>query len=72
MPRKVVRFKGRLGQNIKKIRLENALTQKELGDMMSVTHAYISMIENSRKIPTEMFVKLFCSLFSIDIKTLKE
>ncbi len=44
---------------IKKIRLANNLTQKQMADSMGVTQSYISRIEQNREIPSKTFVMLF-------------
>lgn len=51
---------------IKKIRLANNLTQKQMADSMGVTQSYISRIEQNREIPSKTFVMLF-SIKYVDI-----
>lgn len=60
-----------LGANIKFVRKKNLLTQRDLGEMMTVTAGYISKVETGKEIPTPMFIKLFCLLFSINEEQLK-
>ena len=42
----------RLGENLKKLRLKNKLSQGDLAKMLNVNRAYISNIENGRMNPT--------------------
>lgn len=62
----------KISKLVKKTRKANGITQKELAATMTVTQSYISSIENGNEIPTPMFIKLFCLIYSIDEKTVKE
>lgn len=42
----------RLGENLRKLRLKNKLSQGDLAKMLNVNRAYISNIENGRMNPT--------------------
>jgi len=48
------------------VRKQNGLNQKEFGRTLTISQAYISRIENGKKIPTPIFTKLFCLMHSVD------
>lgn len=62
----------KISKLIKITRKANGITQKELAKAMTVTQSYISEVENGNTTPTPMFIKLFCLMYSIDEKTVKE
>lgn len=51
---------------IKQKRKELNITQKELAKQMTVSQSYISAVENEIETPSQMFIKLFCLLYSVD------
>lgn len=57
------------GTTVKTIRKRNGLTQRELGEVMTVSNGYISRVEHGKEKPTPMFIKLFCLLYSVDTKS---
>lgn len=57
---------------VRRVRHENGITQKILANKMTVSQSYISKIENGQKTPTDMFLRLFCVLYSIDENSLKD
>ena len=59
-----------VGSAIKAVRLQQGLTQKELGKSLTVTASYVSRVENGKENPTPMFIRLFCLLYSVDENTL--
>lgn len=59
-----------IGSVVKSTRKARGLTQKEFGETMTVSQSYISSIESGKETPTPMFIKLFCSLYSINEKNL--
>ena len=54
------------GDVIKNVRKKRGMCQEDLAKAMTVGQPYISMVENNRIIPTPMFIKLFCLIFSVD------
>ena len=59
-----------IGDRVKKIRIENKLTQKELGDLLGVSRDVIANIEYSRVEPREWFINLLCKEFNLNKKWL--
>lgn len=59
-----------IGEAIKAVRKQCDLRQIDIANAMTVTQSYISQIENGREIPTAMFIKLFCLLYSVDERKL--
>lgn len=59
-----------IGDRVKKVRIENKLTQKELGDLLGVSRDVIANIEYSRVEPREWFINLFCKEFNLNKKWL--
>ncbi len=49
--RSATRFKG-LSATTKRLRVEQGMTQTQLGDLVGVSGAYISQIENGKKAPS--------------------
>ncbi len=58
-----------VGMIIKSIRKQNGLSQKEFGKALTVSQSYICKVETGKEIPTDMFIKLFCLLYSVDKNT---
>lgn len=59
-----------IGDRVKKVRIENKLTQKELGDLLGVSRDVIANIEYSRVEPREWFINLLCKEFNLNKKWL--
>lgn len=55
-----------IGKTIKIIRKQQGLTQQQLGEILTVSQAYISRVEHGKENPTPMFIKLFCLLYSVN------
>lgn len=55
-----------LGSRLRLVRIFNDLTQAELGERASVTPQYIGYLENGRKQPTELLIKVFASVLGFD------
>lgn len=55
-----------IGEAMKSVRKQCGLSQKELGETLAVSQSYISQVERGYEVPTPMFIKLFCLLYSID------
>lgn len=62
----------KLGEIIKASRKHYGLTQQQLGETLTVSQSYISAVENGNEIPTPMFIKLFCLLYSVDMKSFSD
>ena len=60
----------KIGNFIKKIRLENNLTQKDLADRLGVTYQAVSKWENGKNIPDLSIIKQLCDEFNMDIDEL--
>lgn len=63
---------AKIGEKVRDVRLKSGLNQREFGKMLTVSQSYISCIENSKEIPTPMFLKLFCLLYSVDETSLMD
>lgn len=59
-----------MGEIIRRVRKEHCLSQKALGDFMTVSQSYICKLEAGQEQPSEMFIRLFCLLFSVNEKEL--
>lgn len=55
-----------IGEAMKSVRKQCGLSQKELGETLAVSQSYISQVERGYEVPTPMFIKLSCLLYSID------
>lgn len=60
-----------LGDRIRKIRKDCALTQNEFADRMLVSASYISKIEAGKEIPSDIFLKLMSLEFNIALDWIK-
>ncbi len=58
---------SRVGENIKKARLELGMTQKQLGKKLGVAESYINEIELGRKVANEAFITKLSKVFNKDI-----
>lgn len=61
---------SKLTCEMKRVRKEYGLTQKQLSNQLTVGQPYLSNVENEKAQPTKMFVRLFCLLYSIDENSL--
>lgn len=59
-----------IGDNIKKLRKERNLTQKELGDLLHVSNKTISKWERSSSLPDVDTIKNIAKLFDVEYKLL--
>ena len=55
----------KLGEKLRKVRLDNSCTQTQLAQKMHITQGYISSVENNLYTPSAMYVALFCYVFGI-------
>ena len=59
-----------IGEQIRKIRKEKGLKQRNVAKELEVSQSYISLVENGKTIPTKRFVKLFCLQYKIRLDKL--
>jgi len=57
---------NKIGEIIKSTRKQKELKQSELGRSLTVSQSYISRVECGDEMPTPMFIKLFCLLYSVE------
>lgn len=62
----------KIGKFIKKIRVDNGLTQKDLADKLGVTYQAVSKWENGKNIPDIMILKQISKEFNVNIDDLLE
>ena len=62
----------KIGKFIKKIRVDNGLTQKDLADKLGVTYQAVSKWENGTNIPDIMILKQISKEFNVNIDDLLE
>ena len=62
----------KIGKFIKKIRIDNGLTQKDLADKLDVTYQAVSKWENGKNIPDIMILKQISKEFNVNIDDLLE
>lgn len=60
----------KFGNLIKKIRLENNLTQKDFADKYNVTYQAVSKWENGKNMPDTLLIKKICDDFNLNIEDL--
>ena len=60
----------KFGNLIKKIRLDNNLTQKEFADKYNVTYQAVSKWENGKNMPDTLLIKKICDDFNLNIDDL--
>lgn len=63
-------FDKRYCKRIKKERLRSGLNQRQLGDILGVTRAYISLMENGDKLPSRTQILAFSSVFRCPVTDL--
>jgi transcriptional regulator with XRE-family HTH domain len=60
----------KLGENIKKLRIQKGMNQLELSSILGVDTAYISNVENGKKNPTIRTVENIAKALKIDVNKL--
>lgn len=60
-----------LGENIKKIRIEKGLTQKELADKVGISGAFMSLIEKGANNPSDENLIKIASVLNVPVGDLK-
>jgi transcriptional regulator with XRE-family HTH domain len=56
-----------LGHNVKILRATKQISQKQLANLIGVTPAYLSMIENNSKKPSLSLVEKICKTLEIPL-----
>ena len=59
-----------IGRNLKKIRLKNKVTQKELADLLHTTHSTISAYESGKTLLLTAFAYQICKTYKISMDDL--
>lgn len=59
-----------IGERVKAVRKNKALTQTELGDMTMTSHGYISRVENGFEKPSARWIKLVSLVLNINFNWL--
>ncbi len=54
-----------IAKRIRDIRIDNKLTQKQFGDMLSVSQDTVSLWENRKSLPTAEYIIAICKTFSV-------
>ncbi len=54
-----------IGERIKELRTEKRLSQKELGNLLSVSQDTISLWEKGKSLPAVEYVIALCEIFSV-------
>ncbi len=60
----------KLGQNIKKLRVQRGMNQQELCRILGVDTAYISNVENGKKNPTLKTVEKIAKILNMSVNKL--
>lgn len=59
-----------IGRRLKKLRLENKMTQEELAKQLNLSKVTISCYENNSRTPSLETLLLICDIFNVDLPTL--
>ena len=59
----------KVGKIIKKIRIENNLTQEKFAEELGVTYQAVSKWENGKSLPDISLIKEICNKYNIDINS---
>jgi len=54
-----------IGQRIRAIRKENAMTQKEFCEFICISQAYLSGVEHDKATPSKAVIRLISLIFEI-------
>jgi transcriptional regulator with XRE-family HTH domain len=57
---------SKLPDIMREVRFRNRLSQRALGEIMTVSAPYICNIEKGKETPSAMFIKLFCLLYNVN------
>ena len=56
-----------IGKRIKELRLEQNLSQQQLGELILISQANISLWENGRSLPTADFLIILSKQFDVSV-----
>ncbi|MBQ7236881.1 MAG: helix-turn-helix transcriptional regulator [Clostridia bacterium] len=56
-----------IGQRIKEIRIENKLSQKQFGEILSVSQDTVSLWETGKSLPTAEFLIAIAKNFNVSV-----
>ena len=56
-----------IGKRIKEIRLENKLSQKQMGDVLTVSQDTVSLWEKGKSVPTAEYLVLIAKRFCVSV-----
>ncbi len=59
-----------IGERVKAVRKNKALTQTELGNLIMTSHSYISRVENGFELPTARWIKLVSLALNVNFNWL--
>ena len=59
-----------IGERVKTVRRNKALTQTELGNLIMTSHSYISRVENGFELPTARWIKLVSLVLDVNFNWL--
>lgn len=59
-----------VGENIRRIRKERGLTQKQLGEMVGVSEAYIRAYESGRRNPKQQSLEAIATALHVNVEAL--
>ena len=59
-----------IGHNIKALRMEKGLSQRQLAELIGTARQYITNIENNRKTPSIRLLAQIADALETDLKTL--
>ena len=59
-----------IGKKIKKIRMDNNLTQREFADLLGVTYQAVSKWENGKNLPDISIMKVICDKYNYKLDEL--
>ena len=61
-----------LGEQLKKLRAEKALSQPELAELAGIEQSYLSKLENDKSLPSNEVLRKLLSAFSLSVAQLLE
>lgn len=60
------------GNNLKRIRKENNLTQEELSEKVGITQKHLSIIETGKQFPSSALIEKLAAFFKVSVSTFFE
>ena len=58
-------YQVRLGQNIKRIRLESGISQREMGKKYNISRTYLCKLESGKHCPTIETLRLLAKAYGV-------